>query len=975
VCNVGVPMLRVTLSGRGFRRPETNKPGSNRHAGCVGILLLAVSVVLPAAAWPDSPIGDANVSDRPATPLYRISTFAGGVPPATPAPAARLPIGAALGIAADREGSAYFTNSKGVVFKLSQTGTVTVIAGNARIGYSGDGGAAKGAQFSYPKRVAVDAKGNVFISDNHRIRKISTDGIITTVAGNGGSGYSPDGGSAVDAAINAVAVAVDSRGLYVIDSQRVRRISKAGIITTIAGNGSHGYAGDGGPATEARLFSPHGIAIDAVGNLFIADTSNARIRKVTPDGLITTVAGDGTVGTAGDGGPAVAAQLWWPEDIAVDGAGNLLIADKLANRVRKVSPSGIITTLAGTGVDGSTGDGGPATSAQLREPASLAVDGLGNVFILESAFPNVAYPRIRKVTPGGTITTVAGGVSGAFEGDRSLAATAYVDSPRGVAVDQSGSVYISDSGTNTVRRVTRDGLITTVAGNGVIGYSGDGGPATSAALNRPWGLAIDNVGNLLIADMGNGLIRKVSSQGLITTVAGGGNNISGDGVPATSVDLNPLAIAADNAGNIFIGDFHTVRKVSVSGIVTTVAGTEAPGGSLGDGGPATFANIGFAAGLAVDRAGNIFVADMTNNRIRKISTDGIITTVAGNGTEASSGDGGPATSASVGYPRGVAVDESGTLFIMDSDYCRVRRVSTDGVIDTIAGTGCSGYSGDGGPATSASFNEITSVAADATGSIYVVDWNGAVRVLSPTTASGMVGAVADAASERVASASPGKILVIYGAGLGPAQPIQAQATGGKFMTELGGTSVLVNGIPAPILYTSSTQVAVVTPYSATGATIDVSLSYQGQPVPPVTLSGSVSAPSIFTVNQTGSGQAAAINSATGTVNTAANPVRIADYISLYATGEGLNSPAPADGSISAQPLAHPLLPVTVTVGGTPAKVQYAGAAPGQVAGLLQVNVEIPSGVEPGGYVPVVLQVGDSVSSPGVWIAVSPEHEP
>jgi sugar lactone lactonase YvrE/Flp pilus assembly protein TadD len=336
-----------------------------------------------------------------------------------------------------------------------------------------------------------------------------------------------------------------------------------GTITTVAGNGTAGYSGDGGPATSAELNGPQGLAVDGAGNLFIVDTGNNRIRKVDAAGTITTAAGNGTQGYSGDGGPATSAELNLPAGVALDNTGNLFISDTGNSRLRMVNPAGTITTVAGNGKRGYSGDGGPATSAALI-PVGVAVDGAGNLFIA-GAF------RLRKVNPAG--------------------------------------------------------IITTVAGDGRCCKLGDGGPATSAELNGPTGVAADNAGNLFIADLGNHRIRKVNAGGTIITVAGGGTpgdvgGYSGDGGPATSAQLNwPVFVTVDNAGNLFVGDRgnNRIRKVNSAGIITTVVGNGA-GGYFGDGGPVTGTSVELRrlGGVAVDAAGDLFIADSNNNRIREV---------------------------------------------------------------------------------------------------------------------------------------------------------------------------------------------------------------------------------------------------------------------------------------------------------------------------------------------------------------------
>ena len=425
-------------------------------------------------------------------------------------------------------------------------------------------------------------------------------------------------------------IAVDTQGnVYAADpgNSIVVRISPDGVLAVVAGNGAPGFSGDGGPASSASLGQPFGVAVDSAGNLYIADTPNNRIRKVS-GGTITTVAGNGAYAFSGDGGPATSASLNQPFGVAVDSAGNLYIADSDNNRIRKVS-GGTITTVAGNGVGGFSGDGGPATGASLNAPLGVAVDSAGKLYIADSW-----NYRIRKVT-GGTITTIAGNENGGFSGDGGPATNASLGGPFGVAIDSFGNLYIADFENNRIRKVT-GGTITTVAGNGNQGFSGDGGPATSAPLHQPAGVAVDSAGNLYIADSWNYRIRKVAG-GTITTVAGNGAyRFSGDGGPATNASLNqPEGVAIDSAGNLYIADFdnNRIRKVS-GGTITTVAGNGDQRFS-GDGGPATNASLNGPFGVAVDSAGNLYIADLFNNRIRKV-TGGTITTVAGNGIWGSS---------------------------------------------------------------------------------------------------------------------------------------------------------------------------------------------------------------------------------------------------------------------------------------------------------------------------------------------------
>ncbi len=305
------------------------------------------------------------------------------------------------------------------------------------------------------------------------------------------------------------------------------------IIATVAGNGTMGYSGDGGPATNAQLLLPRSVAVDSAGDLFIADGNNNVVREVRPDGTITTVAGNGTQGYSGDGGPAASAELNEPQGVAVDSAGDLFIADAFNRVVREVRPDGTITTVAGNGTNGYSGDGGPATSAELSEPLAVTVDSSGDLFIADT-FNNV----VREVHPDGTISTVAGNGTKGYSGDGGSAMTAEFTYPTGVAVDSSGNLFIADEGNQRIREVHLDGTITTVAGNGIAGYSGDGGPATNAEVRNPYSVLVDSSGDLFVADYGNNVIREVRPDGTITTVAGNGTaGYSGDGGPATSAEL------------------------------------------------------------------------------------------------------------------------------------------------------------------------------------------------------------------------------------------------------------------------------------------------------------------------------------------------------------------------------------------------------------------------------------------------------
>jgi sugar lactone lactonase YvrE len=645
------------------------------------------------------------------------------------------------GFSADRCISLATLLASSLLFPLTAVAQniITTVAGGGA-----NSSVATTAIIASPTSVAVDTQGNVFFTavEMNQVFKVSPGGTLTLVAGNGAYGVGGDGGAATSAGLaQPRGVAVDSSGnLFIADTNnnRIRRVAAStGIISTLAGSGSFGFSGDGGAATSASLESPTGVAVDGSGNLFIADEGNSRIRRVaSATGIITTVAGDGTAGFSGDGGPATNAALNNPWGVAVDSSGDLFIADSFNNRVRLVAAAtGVITTVAGDGTVGFSGDSGPATSASLAEPWGVAVDSSGNLFIADKN-----NGRIRLVTAAtAVITTVAGNGAAGLSGDGGAATSASLNGPNAVAVDSSGDLFIADAFNNRVRFVAAaTGIITTVAGGG---SGGDGGPATSALLVLPHAVAADSSANLYIADTYDNRVRRVAAAtGIITTLVGNGTYGSGgDGGAASSATLSlPMGVGVDSSGNLFIADRLTcrVRRVAAAtGVITPVAGIGSPGYG-GDGGAATNASLDNPFGIAVDSSGNLFIADTYNNRIRLVAAaTGVITTVAGNGTTGFSGDGGAATSASLNTPYGIAVDGSGNLFIADSGNNRIRRVNAaTGIITTVAGNGAASFSGDGGAATSASLNDPWGVAVDGSGNLFIADTsNGVIRSVDAAT--------------------------------------------------------------------------------------------------------------------------------------------------------------------------------------------------------------------------------------------------
>jgi sugar lactone lactonase YvrE len=575
---------------------------------------------------------------------------------------------------------------------------ITTVAG----GSVGDDGPATNAFLNNLAGVAMDAAGNIFIAEggHNRVRKVDGNGVITTVAGTGASGFSGDGGAATNAALNGpTGVAVDASGeLWIADYNNncVRRVDAGGVISTVAGNGAPGYSGDGGAATNASLNGPFSLAFDASGNLFISDSNNQRIRMVGVSGFISTVAGNGVAVYSGDGGFATNASLYGPLGVAVDASGNLFIADGHNQRVREVDIDGVITSIAGNGATLDSGDGGAATNAGVSFPSGLAFNASGDLFISELGD---VHNRIRKVDLNGVISTVAGGGYNGFSGDGGSATNASLDHPHGLAIGPLGVLLIADTDNGRVREVHTNGIIATVAGRGPSGFSGDGGAATEASLWNPYGMRVDAAGNLFIVDDSNNRVRKVDINGVITTLAGNATaGPTGDGGAATNASLHaPVDVAGDGAGNLYIADYgnNRVRHVDVNGIITTVAGNGSTG-DAGNGGAATNASLQSPDAVALDAAGNLFVGDADFSQVRRVGGDGIITLVAGNGFFTYAGDGGPATNASLFGPVGLAIDGAGDLLIADSQNQRVRLVNDSGIISTVAGNGIIGGIGEFG---------------------------------------------------------------------------------------------------------------------------------------------------------------------------------------------------------------------------------------------------------------------------------------
>jgi sugar lactone lactonase YvrE len=568
---------------------------------------------------------------------------------------------------------------------VTATGLLVRIAGTTDTsGATGDGAPATSALLNEPTDAFPDGAGNVLIADrlNHKIRRIDALGNIETVTGTGIAGYTGDTvvGGATLAQLNAPACILpvppaQGGGFYFCDQLNhvIRHVSADATVTTVAGNGVAGLAD--GPALTAQLNNPVNLAFDAAGNLLIADEDNNAIRRLDlTAGTLSTVAGTGDNQFSPDGSPAATSTLAGPTAVTLAPDGRIVFAEDEGHRVRAIDAGGNLVTLAGDGVNRFGGDGEAAVDAQLNQTKSVTRDLADRLIVADDG-----NARVRRVDPcTGLIETIAGNGTRAFSGDGGPALDAGLTASDAL-VDAEGNLIISDTDNNRVRVVDAEGNINTLVGTGAEGFSGDDGPATAATLNHPTGLHLDAAGNLYIADFDNGAVRKLTG-GTITTVAGTGVlGYNGDDIPATTAMLNqPTDMEVDEAGNLYIADFggHRIRRVdAATGLITTVAGTGVAGDG-GDGGPATAALLNQPSDVKLDPSGALVVSDFGNQRIRRFTVGGSIEAVAGSGLRGYAGDGGPVLDARLLSPLRLLVIAADQILVAERDNFVVRLLGT-----------------------------------------------------------------------------------------------------------------------------------------------------------------------------------------------------------------------------------------------------------------------------------------------------------
>ncbi len=679
-------------------------------------------------------------------------------------------------IAVDSAGNIYVADQGNhTIRKITPAGLVTTIAGQAGSSGSADGVGAL-ARFNAPAGLVVDNSGSIFVADsrNGTIRKITPDGMVTTLGGVAGTtsdggttgvvGYAADGaGSAARFRIPTGLTLDSSNNLYVADSWGPtisigRPVNYTPYrFTTIAGN--PGFGSSDGIGNEALFNGPWGIAVDGADNVYVTDYYNFTVRKITPRGVVTTLAGmagvaarssafnsitsgldaDGTGNTARFGYffdyGFFGTFTYGPQGIAADSAGNLLLADTPNRTIRKITPAGVVTTVAGSSGNYGTADG-QGSLARLGDPSFVAIDVAGNAYVTDSA-----SQLIRKITPAGLVTTLAGMASSAGSADGTNS-TARFNYPSGIAVASSGNIYVADSGNNTIRKITRAGVVTTLAGLAGLSGSSDGVGKT-ARFNHPSGLAVDTAENVYVADQYNNLIRKVSASSVVTTLAGNTNYGNADGLGSAAGFSGPTAVAVDSSGNVYVTDQYnnTLRKVTPWGLVTTLAGFAGGGYGSADG-PAARALFSNPTAVAADRSGNVYVADTGNNTIRQITADGMVTTLAGLAGNSGTDDGTNSV-ARFDAPYALTVDLAGVVYVADTYNNAIRKITPGGVVTTLAGLAGTSGSTDG-TGSAARFNEPNGIAVDGASNVYVADtYNNTIRKVTPdgnvTTIAGLAG--------------------------------------------------------------------------------------------------------------------------------------------------------------------------------------------------------------------------------------------
>jgi sugar lactone lactonase YvrE len=587
-------------------------------------------------------------------------------------------------------------------------------------------GSGPSARFQAPRAIALDGQGNAFVLDSSALRRISGSGEVRTLAGSASDhGYRDDAGPAARFNLSPMGIAADRGGhLFVSDTYNsaIRKIATDGGVTTFAGAPDRsGRHDDGDGAAVASFALPIGVATDAAGDVYVADRGNNLIRKITPFGQVSTVAG--SPGTSGHrDGAGADAYFKEPFAVAVDDSGDVLVADVGDFTIRKVAPDGQVSTISGVPDESGSNDGAPGL-ARFQSPAAIAAGHSGDLVVADQH-------AIRRVTADGTVSTLAGRPNTACNVD-GVGPDACFNEPAGLAIDAQGVIYVADRGNASIRKVTPQGEVSTWAGAGPAPGANDGHGA-AARFSLPTGIAADASGVLYVADGLNDVIRRVSPDGDVVTLAGAAGQrgaLDGDGTLARF--SGPAGMAADAAGNVYVVDHgsHSIRKISATGLVTTLAGTPGQPGHVD--GPGAVASFNAPEGIVSDTSGRLYVTDTGNHTVRVIDASGVVSTLAGEAGVSGAADGAGAI-ARFSRPTGIVIDTFGTLYVADTANHTIRKVSPTGSVTTLAGTaGARGV--EDGDAASARFDEPSSLALDGLFTLYVGDArNATIRKIDAT---------------------------------------------------------------------------------------------------------------------------------------------------------------------------------------------------------------------------------------------------
>ena len=622
-------------------------------------------------------------------------------------------------IAVDSAGNAFVADPfNNAIRKVTPAGVVTTFAGG---NFGSNDGTGTAAQFFRPSGIAIDSTDTLYVADsgNNTIRKITPAAVVTTLAGLAGNVGSTDGTGSAARFSNPRGIAADSAGtLYVADTNNhtIRKVTSAGVVTTLAGLAFNPGPTDG-TGSAARFRLPSGLTVDGAGTIYVADTNNQTIRQVTSAGVVTTLAG--TAQTSGNvDGTGSAARFNAPSGITVNGAGTLYVADANNATIRQIAAGAVVTTFAGAGLLGNVD--GTGTAARFFGPSGVTISG-GVLFVADTQ-----NDTVRKITSGAVVTTLAGfNLSlGAVDGTGRGARFAL---PGGVAVAASGDAYVADTVNGTIRKITPWGVVTTYAG--LAGNFGSvDGTGSAARFSRPIGIAVDSAGTVYVSD--NNTIRQITSGGVVTTIAGlAGSSGSADGTGSAARFFNPRGIAVDSGGTLYVVDSNnqTIRKITAGGVVTTLVGQVGVSGFVDGTGSA--ARFNFPQGITVDSTGTMYLADTSNQSIRQVTAAGVVTTLAGGGPASGGWLDATGTAARFSNPQGIAVDSTGNLYVSDSGSNTIRKITAGAVVTTVAGDPFWAGADDGGYTR---FNLPQGVAVDAHGAVYVADArNNTIRTSAP----------------------------------------------------------------------------------------------------------------------------------------------------------------------------------------------------------------------------------------------------